>query len=626
MLKNLKLGQKFFLTLVAISVVPLLVISVFNYYYLKHELQRKTIGTITTLNDSGAKHINQVIQLRQEQAKELAGTYLVRQLAASGVNSPQALNAIQAHIESIFNKLKSATSSDYKNIDAVSDIVNISVWDTHGNVVANTDRALIGRTMSAEFLQILYEKGAYFLGFDKDPLTGENLLTILEQVNNWDTNEYSGVILMQFSAKVLNDVTAARQGMAKTVETYIVDKKKRMITDSRFIKDTILKTKVETPGTEACFKQKPSPILYKNYQGRLVLGTQQYLPDQQWCILTEVDERESFQPILNFRNQILVLLIVLIFVIVFFVGFSEKSFVEPITGLRTAAWKVARGNYDVQIDSKAKDEIGELAQAFNQMTKILHSTTTQLREKNKLLEAQKAELKKFDQLKSEFVSTVAHELRTPMTIIKESIAQLLEEENISKDEKKTLLTMAINNINRLANLINNLLDLSKIEAGKVELHKQKFNLVKLVREVCKAFEAPARKKGIEVRYNFPDEDLEIVADPDKLTQIFMNLVGNSMKFVEKGHVEISGVWESTFIRCAVTDSGPGISKENLQKVFSKFQQFGGPNAGGVKGTGLGLSICKGLIDLHQGEIWVESELGKGTSFFFTLPQNGREHA
>ena len=623
MLKKLKLGQKFFLTLIAISVVPLLIISVSNYYYLKNELRQKTIGTLTTLNDSGAKHINQVIQLRQEQAKELAGTYLVRQLAANGVNPDQVLNVLQAAIESIFGELKSETSSDYKNIDTTSDIVNISVWDSHGNVVANTDRSLIGRTMSAEFLQILYEKGAYFMGFDKDPLTGANLLTILEEIHNWETNEYAGVVLLQFSAKVLNDVTAARQGMAKTVETYIVDKKKRMITDSRFVKNAILKTQVETSATQACFAQKPSSVMYKNYQAHWVLGTQQYLPDQQWCILTEIGAQEAFQPVSTFRNQIVIILVILILFILFFVKSAGQRFIAPITMLRDAALKVARGNYDVQIQSPSQDEIGELSSTFNQMTKILASTTTQLLEKNKLLENQKEQLKKFDQLKSEFVSTVSHELRTPMTIIKESIAQLLEEENIPRQEKNLLLTMAINNINRLANLINNLLDLSKIEAGKVELHKQKFNLANLVQEVCKIFEAAAHKKGIAIRWASSPETIEIFADRDKLTQVFMNLIGNSMKFVEKGYIEVAAIAEDTHVKCIVADTGPGITKENLQKVFNKFQQFGHQAAGGVKGTGLGLSICKGLIDLHGGEIWVESEAGRGTSFIFTLPSQER---
>jgi signal transduction histidine kinase len=410
--------------------------------------------------------------------------------------------------------------------------------------------------------------------------------------------------------------------VGKTVETYIVDKKKRMITDSRFIKNAILKIQVETPGTDACFSKKAAPVLYKNYQGGLVLGTQQYLPDQQWCILTEIDVREAFQPASAFRTQIIFLLIILAFFIVFFVKSAGKKFIAPITMLRDAALKVARGSYDVQVANSSQDEIGELSVTFNQMTKILASTTTQLREKNKLLQAQKEELKKFDQLKSEFVSTVSHELRTPMTIIKESIAQLLEEENMPRPEKNLLLNMAINNINRLANLINNLLDLSKIEAGKVELHKQKFNLVNLIQEVCKGFELPARQKGIDIRWKASAEAIEVFADPDKLTQVFLNLVGNSMKFVQKGYIEISALSENNHIKCIVADTGPGIGKDDLQKVFNKFQQFGHQASGGVKGTGLGLSICKGLIDLHGGDIWVESEAGEGTRFIFTLP-NGQ---
>lgn len=622
MFKYLKLGPKFFLTLALISIVPLTVVSLLNYYFSKRELEEKTTLSLKTINDARARHINHLIQMRQEQARELAGTYISRQLKASGVNSPEVTGAVQAQIDSIFHELNLPVRSDYEDIDKPSDIENISVWDTYGKIVANTNKNLIGRTMPATFLQILYEKGAYFAGFDTDPLTGENVLTILEKIRNWQTNDYAGVILLKFSAKVLNDITTASEGLGETTETYIVDKKKRMISQSRFVADSILQTKVVTDGARTCFDGYDAPPVYTNYQGREVLGVQKFLPDQQWCIITEIDINEAFAPVYAFRNQIFIVAGVLSVLILFFVQQAGRVFIGPIKKLSHASLKVARGNYEVEVASDSKDELGDLTQSFMQMTKILKSTTTQLKEKNQILEEQKEQLKKFDELKSEFVSTVSHELRTPMTIIKDSIAQLREDHNdIPDDERKMLLDMALRNINRLGNLINNLLDLSKIEAGKVEIQKELMDIVALSKEVCFGFDQQAKKKGIEMKLKASKDRIMVEADRDKITQVMLNLIGNSMKFVDKGHVELNVIDEPGRVVCAIIDTGRGISRDDLQKVFNKFQQFGKKSGAGVKGTGLGLSICKGLVDLHGGEIWVESELGKGSKFVFTLPKN-----
>jgi len=617
MFKKINIGPKYFLVLIFISIVPLGIISTFNYYYSKSQLEKSTVGNMRAINDSRVAHINDLVQLRQEQAKILAGTYVCRQLRAEGANSPEIVSAIQYHIESIYGELQTHPRSEYHDIDRKSAIENISVWDIHGNIIANTNRALIGNKMPFKFLYILHDKGAYFKGFEKDLLTGKKFLTVLEGVRNWDSGEYAGVVFLKMKAEALHDITTAREGLGGTAETYLVDNENFMITESRFVEDAVLKVQVDTEGTKACFENRKAPKIYRNYMGNLVLGVQRYLPDEQWCLLTEIDAGEAFAPVIVFRNRILVVLGCLVIIVVILVHLSGRTFILPIVQLRDASLKVARGDYQAQVDINDEDELGELAKAFNQMTKILGNTTSQLREKNKILEEQKEELKKFDQLKSEFVSMVSHELRTPMAIIKGSISQLLEE---AKGETKELLEIALRNINRLVNLINNLLDLSKIEAGKIELHREKVNIAAIIRDVCLGFQPEARRKNIEIRYRASRENIEADIDKDKIIQVFINLTNNALKFVDKGYIELSVEEQPSRIVCAVTDTGKGISREDQQKVFNKFQQFGRKSSAGVKGTGLGLSICKGLIELHGGDIWLESEEGKGAKFLFSLPK------
>jgi len=187
-------------------------------------------------------------------------------------------------------------------------------------------------------------------------------------------------------------------------------------------------------------------------------------------------------------------------------------------------------------------------------------------------------------------------------------------------DTKELLTISLRNINRLSNLINNLLDLSKIEAGKIELNKEPANIVELAKEVVFGFEKQAKEKNIEIRGSYSSEVIIVSFDKDKIIQVMLNLIGNSMKFVQQGSVEVSITEDDRSVQCTIADTGPGISPEDMKRVFDKFSQFGTKTSPGVKGTGLGLSISKGLVELHGGRIWVESEHGVGTKFMFSLPK------
>ena len=237
------------------------------------------------------------------------------------------------------------------------------------------------------------------------------------------------------------------------------------------------------------------------------------------------------------------------------------------------------------------------------------------------LEKSNTELKKLDRMKTDFVSMVSHELRTPLSITREGISLLLDKvpgELNNKQEK--LLFAAKNHIDRLSRLIEELLDVSRIDAGKIELIKEITDIVNIARNAMASFEQAVKDKGIEFRFEANKDAININADPDRVTQIFTNLIDNSIKFTNKGSITIHISDEEDKVRCVVEDTGIGISEENIPKVFGRFQQFSRVAGPGPKGTGLGLSIAKGLVELHSGEIWVESKLDIGTKFAFTLPK------
>lgn len=225
-----------------------------------------------------------------------------------------------------------------------------------------------------------------------------------------------------------------------------------------------------------------------------------------------------------------------------------------------------------------------------------------------------------DNIKSKFVSTVSHELRTPLSITKEGISLILDRTVGALNERQEyFLTAARNNIDLLTNIINDLLDIAKLDAGKMEFTTSPTDFSELIRQVVDSFQISAKRRGIEIRTKLPIGKTVIHVDSEKMTQVFVNLIGNSMKFTEKGSIEVVVKDHGDEVECIVEDTGVGISRDDLTKLFKKFQQFNRVE-GSERGTGLGLSIVKGIIELHRGKIWAESEIGKGTKFHIIVPK------
>jgi PAS domain S-box-containing protein len=226
-----------------------------------------------------------------------------------------------------------------------------------------------------------------------------------------------------------------------------------------------------------------------------------------------------------------------------------------------------------------------------------------------------------DRMKSEFISIVSHELRTPLSITREGISLVLDRiPGKINNQQEELLGTAMRNIDRLARIINDLLDISKIEAGRVELRREKVDIVNLINKIILSFEKKIKDQGLELKTDFPEKELNIYGDEDKSVQVFTNVIANAITFTEKGSIKVSTWEKDNDVECVISDTGKGISKDDMPKLFSRFQQFGRTAGPGGKGTGLGLSIVKGLVEMHGGKIQVESVLNKGTTVTITLPK------
>jgi PAS domain S-box-containing protein len=256
--------------------------------------------------------------------------------------------------------------------------------------------------------------------------------------------------------------------------------------------------------------------------------------------------------------------------------------------------------------------------------------------------------KEIDRMKSEFISIVSHELRTPLTSIKNAVSIMLggTAGEITKNQEK-FLSMVNRNIDRLTGIINNLLDLSKLEAGKVELRFQEVDLNDPLDMVISSLRPVAENKSVTLTKGIPVDLPKVYGDSDRIEQILINLINNSIKFTpEGGHVHVSARlarsekqtgkmsepltkshgFDGDFIEVCVEDTGIGIPAEELDIIFDKFHQISGALTREAGGTGLGLPIARELVEAHKGSIRVESKVGKGSEFIFTLPAYSPESA
>ncbi|MEW6170559.1 MAG: PAS domain-containing sensor histidine kinase [Candidatus Omnitrophota bacterium] len=229
-------------------------------------------------------------------------------------------------------------------------------------------------------------------------------------------------------------------------------------------------------------------------------------------------------------------------------------------------------------------------------------------------------MKEVVELKSEFTSIVSHELRTPLAAIKEGINLVIDGSAgpINKNQEE-FLGIAKNNIDRLARLINDVLDFQKLEAGKIEFKMEENNINDIVRDIERQMVSLVSKKGLKLVVNLDNNIPRIKFDKDKITQVLSNLVNNAISFTEKGNITITSVCQGNNIVLGIRDTGIGIKKEDMPKLFQAFKQLISAKQRKIGGTGLGLAICKNIVEAHQGKIWVESEFGNGSVFYFTLP-------
>ena len=309
---------------------------------------------------------------------------------------------------------------------------------------------------------------------------------------------------------------------------------------------------------------------------------------------------------------------------------ADASLVHHAESLLAGA--IGSASARVMVASVVAEEplgLDEVMNIIDEASQVL-AYSRQLEQKSRELEAASQELRdanqrlqELDRLKDDFISTVTHELRTPLTSIRAFSEILRDNPRLDDAQRAQFLGTVIKESERLTRLINQVLDLSKIESGNAEWHSSEIDMREVVDDAVAAVSQMFKENGVQLEVNVPRELPSIVADRDRLMQVMLNLLSNAAKFCKRpgGKVSIALARQDGFLRVDVTDNGIGISDSDQEMIFEKFRQVGDTLTNRPQGTGLGLPICRQIINHFGGRLWVQSRPGEGATFSFTLPFN-----
>jgi signal transduction histidine kinase len=449
-----------------------------------------------------------------------------------------------------------------------------------------------------------------------------------------------GVVIAEVNLKFIWDVVS-RIRIGQAGNAYVVDQQGILVAHpdiGRVLQKTDLSTAPQFTTAQADTRlnvDQPVLDLPSPFGRGQVLTAHRRIEPPGWWVFVEQPLEEAFAPLYASVLRTVALLLV---GLVLSVGASlilARRMVTPIQALRTGAMLVGAGALDQRIDVQTGDELEELAAEFNEMAEQLRVSYTHLEIKvqertSELatafqdLAATSRKLQVANQHKSEFLANMSHELRTPLNAII-GFSEMLSEGMLGElsDRQKDYVLDILASGRHLLALINDILDLSKVEAGRMELELNEFSVAEVLEYALGIVRAWSIRQGLTLYLDVDPDVGFIEADERKIKQVMFNLLSNALRFTPSGgSIEVMARRESEpdQVVIAVCDSGIGIAHEQQARIFDEFYQATGEPGRTRDGTGLGLALAKKFVTLHGGELWVESEPGMGSTFFFTLPR------
>jgi signal transduction histidine kinase len=442
-----------------------------------------------------------------------------------------------------------------------------------------------------------------------------------------------GTVVLQINNQALWNVVTDAESLGQTGETMVGVARTRgeimIVAPLRFDPDAAFKrTASGDTALQDGLQGNNGQGDLVDYRGQNVVAVWRYLPSLRWAMVVKKDASEAFAPIINQRNLVIALSVLTVLAVIPLAGTVARGIANPIVRLTNAVRAISKGDLKTRVTGvKNGDEIGELAHGFNDMAEQLSSLvnnledriaarTHDLEQRTVQLAAATAAAEQANRSKSVFLANMSHELRTPLNAIL-GFTQIMERDKTLSRKQLEHVNIISRSGEHLLGLINDVLEMSKIEAGRITLQETPFDLPRLLQTVDEMLRARAEDKNLQLLLEFGELPEYVRGDESKLRQVLINLLGNAIKFTQDGGVVLRAMHENGQLIVEVEDTGRGIPEKDLDAIFQPFVQSHQTNAT-TDGTGLGLSISRQFIQLMNGDISVKSQVGVGTVFRFTV--------
>jgi signal transduction histidine kinase len=581
-----RIGSRLLRWFLLVALIPLIFMGYQGYYFAKRAVEREVFLHMQAVAESKRRAIEQWFRERQDDLAVLA-------------TNPQLVRSVRAYV------------CDHEN----------SRLDEITQVLA----AYQGQSASYAYLCLHDQNGeplACTMGGSPFQMADMQHSTLFEAVRNSKTPVLSPVYLQKglgpgmhvasmihdtagqplavlvatlALANTLNPIILDTTGLGRTGQAYLVDTAKVMLTPSRFMHHPDpLTHKMDFAGPRAALAGEPGPSVYEGFGGQKVMGAWEYMPEQRWALIAEMDADEAFAPLAMLRRNAIIVALLTLGAILIVVAWVSRSISLPIRRLADASLAVSQGDLDRRVAVKLKDEVGELSERFNRMVTSLRDSQRQVVQSERLAAI------------GELVASVVHEIRNPLSAIKMNL-RILEHKCDTSPVIAEHFELANRQMERLEAMLKELLDYSK----PVPLNKKLISVRELVAGALRHLELEAAK--IDQRLDNPERTVNV--DAEKMERVLMNLFLNAKQAMpDGGTITISSGDQASDVMLSVSDTGHGISKDNLKHIFEPFFTTR------KQGTGLGLSNAKKIVEAHGGLITVKSEEQKGTEVVVALPR------
>lgn len=654
LLKNMKLSTKTAITISAMLIVIFIILIIFTIVSTGNAIRTGVNNELRSMSKSNGLQVQRVMDVTQSTSKDIE-SYMEKQYTKQkqqlGFNQSQ---SAEGSTSVIYNIPISNSNSDIEKYitetarnAAVNnpDIMGVGVMfepykfdkniESYAFYVSETDK---DNEIHPYGTYLYYSKQGYYaktiqekeMVFTK-PYKCHGVMVVTASAPIIYNDEIKGAIMSDLKISNFSKLETKNE-CYPSLYTTIIDQNGLLVYDSKASKHTgknMSQYYSEDEWQQVANKMKKAKpfSMEMTYKGKKEAAF--FYPikagNTNWWSLMEVEDKDINQKINPTILGLLTISIVALIMIVIATITVLRKMLNPLQNVTKAATEIAKGNFDIYIPVSSKDEIGQLSKSFIYMAKNIKNIQEQLVMKNEQLEETIDKLEKSDAANSAkdiFITNISHEFRTPITLILSTIQlfQMNMINSINEEKANKHLKIMKQNCYRLLRIVNNLIDISRAEAGFNALNVKNIDVVELVSDIAMSISEYAIEKNISVQFITDRKKLEVKIDPDKMERVLLNLLSNSIKFTPVGGEIMIHLFsqDASFI-ISVKDTGIGIPDDKKDLIFDRFHQVDTTYTRMNEGSGIGLSLVKAFIEMQGGTIDVYSKLGKGSEFIIKLP-------